>query len=482
MSFFLLSLTLQMCPEAAASNTVSFCFSFFSQSLSQSSKSSQSDSTRKEDFGVFQTGSAASSIPVQPVSVPPPGHATTLEPTQPAASSLSSMFPVPEYQPPPGDKYSAFEALDPVSEGIARADSRSKQESLPRTVGHPDKDKYAVLADLTTSSGGASLDPSKGGGIAGAGSTSSTPMVPTPVQKASAPSKVMHVAGHKGGKNVVETRPGDDNFGSFLSGPSLLQPSIPSATDVTGGGKTESNGAPSEDTKKESKVPASDEFGSFTSGPTSFSAFPRSSSGTKDLGWANFGLFDSHQQQQHQEKATGSSNISTWLLPSTSQGVIASSQTPPLTSSALTTSSTSYSGISSMDDLSAFPSDSKTQTSISSSASFPEVLKADPHKSSPKSSKKTAKAASGLELLEEEFSSRILASNQSEVPPPRGAMLSPTLIPEPSGPGSATSLEKFGEFEGFAGSKGGDGLECASGSTTSFGKVRIIEVRNYFVE
>ena len=107
----------------------------------------------------------------------------------------------------------------------------------------------AVLADLTTSSGGASLDPSKGGDIAGAGSTSSTPMVPTPVQKASAPSKVMHVASHKGGKNVVETKPGDDNFGSFLSGPSLLQPSIPSATDVTGGGKTESNGAPSEDTK-----------------------------------------------------------------------------------------------------------------------------------------------------------------------------------------------------------------------------------------
>ncbi len=405
-------------------------------------------SSRVDDFGDFQQGqgqsthlhhpstsSVVESTKTLPLSTMTATTKTTATTTTSSASqfetSLSTVFPIPDYQAPLGDKYNAFESLTQASDQRG-----SKEGAATSEAPSSSRDKYADLVGLASSSA-----------VAG-----NVPLVPTPAVS-TAPLQPMPVSTgvvqqHEklAGKSGVGA-PEEDDFGSFLSGPSPLETfaspskankpikSLPSTTSSSGIDNTQ--------------APLGDDFGSFTAGPSMDLVQKQSSKDdAKHLDWANFTQFTSQAPIQPQVSVSSSSMpmLEPSLVPSDS--VLSTTQSNNSVFSAVaTTASTSTATSSLLGDLSI-----------------------DIPTSSLQNSKKLSKATSGLELLEEEFSNRIL-SRLDEAPPPAMTALSPPLVLEPSSSGSATSLEKFGAFEGFS-AVPGDGLECVSGSATSFGKVR----------
>ena len=83
--------------------------------------------------------------------------------------------------------------------------------------------------------------------------------------------------------------------------------------------------------------------------------------------------------------------------------------------------------------------------------------------------KVTKKHLTGLEILDEEMNSRLTAQAVPSLP----VLPTKSLVPEPVGQvGSTTSLEGFGDFEGYAGGKGkkddtNADVDSNSGSVTS---------------
>ena len=432
-------------------------------------------STSQDDFSDFQQGSTAKSIhvPSAPMSVQNMPHMPTTAASQ-TTTELSSVFAVPEYRPPPGDKYSVFEALTQANDqgNSGSYDDSKLEEKTPNAAAS--RDRYADLAALASSS-----HPSATGGkVVPVPTLAQSSVHYQPVPGSSSILQPMKNASReKGGKKQDE----EEVFGSFLSGPSVLQP-LSLATTSTGENSVMPSSRLSSAATLRKEEAAEDEFGSFASGPSLSTVQQPTQADKKDSGWADFAHQFVSQPNVPLQPSTLSSTSSSLAPPTTSAPKQPTSSTtntnlslgPSLNLFSTSAPSTAPS-TSSLDNLSFFSAGSKNDNIATSAASLLGDFNLGPSKSSPKSSKKvTTKAASGLELLEEEFSNRILSSRQDkDTPPPAPPplALSPTLVPEPSGPGSATSLDKFGEFEGYCAAKG-DGLECQSGSATSFGKVR----------
>lgn len=402
-------------------------------------------SSGPDEFGDFQQGHA-STLSKPHLTGPPLEHAILMPATsssQPKTeANLASAFPVPEYNPPPGDKYSVFSDLSHTSPagGSQGGDVLTTQHSL-------------------------------GTAFAGGGTTISGSSLAS-------------------SSSLVESASGD-KYGA------LAEPTVLTSASFSNGGKSSSRsgGGGGSVLQGEGKE-LEDDFGLFSSGPPplSTSALTSSMDEKKEQGWADFVQFPSQPATLPQQSASSSSLGALSLgptrtpvatsfgtsfapaIPTFGTGLTLGTSFTPTTmstlgiglSTATATSTSTTSSVSTLDNLPVLGLGAKPEET-SDLASLLGDLNFNPPSSVPETKRKGGKALTGLQILEEEFSNRLLSSSQQQDLAPSLSM-SPSLIPTAAGPGSTSSLDKFGEFESFSVGKG-DGLESASGSMTNFGKV-----------
>ena len=203
-----------------------------------------------------------------------------------------------------------------------------------------------------------------------------------------------------------------------------------------------------------------DKFGLFSSGPPAPLQQPLPSSNTSVV---------SSQGWETIPQSLSSKLLSTAVTTSGESSTRALSVAPVTTTSSMVTSS-AFDDILPPELVSLRHKDSDSATGLQEGSALGMVNK----KPSPKAEPKLTKKMTGLEILEEEMN-RAATSAESSKPP---SFPLQSLVPEPVGPNSATSLDSFGEFESFSGSKEkGDDLESTSGSLTGLvghNKVRVV--------
>lgn len=216
-----------------------------------------------------------------------------------------------------------------------------------------------------------------------------------------------------------------------------------------------------------------DEFGSFSSGPMppQSSSFPITSQQAPIQGWADFSSFGSLPVAS---QALAAGDIPSIEPVSTGYGASAVSGAVTTTVSAVSTIASAVSTPHTTISTTAFDDILPKELMKSKKT---EVVTESAAASSPTTRvKKPTRQMTGLEILEEEMSNRLSSSSaQSQAPPPT-TNPAQSLVPEPvggTGSGSTSSLENYGDFEGYSGKKLiGGGLESHSGSNIGRTKVR----------
>ena len=395
-----------------------------------------------------------------------------------APPELSVLLPtMPESKPPPGDKYSVFRELSPAptTESLKQVTVAASQASNTNAG-----DKYGVFRDLSASSQPSTTSVISSGDRYGtalgeisvtSNSTSVGILAPSLVVEAKAPLETPAASPNKGTIGTVDDSFGGndfDEFGAFSSGP----PPVASSSSSIFPPLTSSSSIFPPSTSSSSMFPPLTSSSSMFPPPT-----------VKGQGWADFSQLDSQLYSAGQASTTtATATAPTATAPiatatsATTQLYSAGTHLPASTSTATciaiaptgtALTATALTATSAFDDL--LPAELailKNQESSNSNKNLNVEVKSTPD-TSPETNPKLTKQLTGLEILEEKFSNRLTSSSE-----PSGSSLFPvqSLVPETASSKSATSLDNFGDFEGYSEDKrkGDDGLECNSGSTTSF--------------
>lgn len=398
---------------------------------------------KADDFGSFQQGQAAPSL--QRTQVPPPSAPTPSPPlstvrVEPKDSSatvsgpdLSSVFPVADYKPPPDDKYSVFSNLttQTTSSPSSNSDNAAPGAGASPAVPPPDY-KYSAFSSLSIHTTAAPA-PS---------STTTASRTPPLNDKFGA---FMQTTGTP--VSVPSTQ-APDAFGDFTS----FQAPLPTTAVLSVPGSHTSQGGappPSASTsfgKVDGGVGGGDEFGEFASMPPALAPSvpptgpaplptghtPPTTGNQQAGGWADFA--------QMPFSTTGSTQplaVPSVLLPSSTA-----------TSSGTTVSTTAF------DDI--LPSEFAAAKSRPKATTLPAESDSKP---SPEPQPKLTKHLTGLEILDEEMNNRLTAA---QAVPSLPVLPTKSLVPEQVG--STTSLEGFGDFEGYTGESRRQGDANAGGA------------------